>query len=75
MIGGLPFSGLGINTSIWQTSTQVLQPSQISGLKITGALGVVTLGTAVIFLSDIISSKKSVYSRGLALILKYHFPL
>jgi hypothetical protein len=57
MIGGLPFSGLGMNTSIWQTSTQVLQPSQISGLKTTGALGVVTLGIAITFSLDIFSSK------------------
>jgi hypothetical protein len=49
MIGGLPFSGLGMNTSIWQTSTQVLHPLQISGLKITGAFGVTTLGTALSF--------------------------
>ena len=49
MIGGLPFSGFGMNTSIWQTSTQVLHPLQIPGLKITGVLGVIMLGNAVSF--------------------------
>ena len=57
MIGGLPFSGLGMNTSIWQTSTQLLQPLQISGLKITGAFGVTTLGIALSFSLVIFSSK------------------
>jgi hypothetical protein len=49
MIGGLPFTGFGMNTSIWQTFTQVLHPSHISGLKITGVLGVIIFGKAVNF--------------------------
>jgi hypothetical protein len=49
IIGGVPFSGLGIYTSTWQTSTQWLQPLQISGLKITGVPGEMTLGSALIF--------------------------
>lgn len=60
MIGGLPFSGLGMNTSIWQTSTHVLHPSQISGLKTTGALGVATLGMAITFSLDIFFLQKSI---------------
>jgi hypothetical protein len=50
MIGGLPLSGLGIKTSTWHTFTHVLHPLQNSELKITGVLGVVTLGKALIFI-------------------------
>ena len=46
MIGHKPSSGLGMNTSIGQCSTQVLHPLQISGLKIAGLPGVATLGRA-----------------------------
>ena len=49
IMGGSPFTGLGINTSTWHTFTQVLHPLQISGLKVTGALGVAMLGKAFIF--------------------------
>ena len=49
-IGGHPFSGLGINTSIWHAFTQVLHPLQRSGLKIAGVFGVVMLGKAFIFI-------------------------
>ncbi len=50
MIGGLPFSGFGINTSTWQTFTQVLHPLQCCGSKITGVFGVVMFGKALIFI-------------------------
>jgi hypothetical protein len=50
MIGGLPLSGLGMNTSTWHTFTHVLHPLQRSGLKITGVFGVVILGKALIFI-------------------------
>jgi hypothetical protein len=46
MIGGFPFSGLGMNTSNGQISTQRLHPLQISGSKITGLPGPGRLGTA-----------------------------
>jgi hypothetical protein len=50
IMGGSPLLGLGMKTSIWQTSTHWLQPLQISGLNITGVLGVVILGKALIFI-------------------------
>ena len=46
MIGGFPFSGLGMNTSNGQISTQRLHPLQILGSKITGLPGPGRLGTA-----------------------------
>ena len=50
MIGGFPFSGLGMKTSTWQTLTQILHPVQNSGLKITGVFGVVMFGKALILI-------------------------
>jgi hypothetical protein len=50
MIGGSPFSGLGIKTSTWQTLTQVLHPVQNSGLKVTGVFGVGIFGKAHILI-------------------------
>jgi hypothetical protein len=46
MIGDLPLLGLGIKTSSGHTVTQVLQPLQMSGLKMTGRPGVGRLGVA-----------------------------
>jgi hypothetical protein len=47
-----------------QTSTQWLQPLQISSLKITGLLGVVILGMAIAFFRGIFSSRNQFVSKG-----------
>jgi len=44
IIGGLPFSGLGMSMSMGHISTQLLQPLQISSSNITGLFGVIILG-------------------------------
>ena len=50
-MGGLPFSGFGMKTSIGQISTHLLHPLQMSGLKSTGLPGPGRFGTAYAFCS------------------------
>jgi hypothetical protein len=45
-MGGPPFMGLGMKTSSTHTFTQMLQPLQISGSKMTGRPGVGLFGVA-----------------------------
>jgi hypothetical protein len=56
MMGGWPLWGLGMKTSIWQVSTQVLQPMHFPGSMRTGVLGVGILGIAYTFLSIVRAS-------------------
>ena len=54
--GGLPLSGVGMNTSMRHTSTQRLQPVHSVASKVTGVQGVKGLSTATAFLSILVSS-------------------
>ena len=55
-MGGFPFSGQGIKTSTSHTLTHRLHPLQLSGLNVTGELGVHLLGNAYTFFWDTIIS-------------------
>ena len=75
IIGGLPATGCGIYTSIWHVSTQMLHPSQTSGLKMTGLFGVVTFGMANNFSLDTVSSKISSSKKLVSMVKGGHFTL